>query len=134
MFKQILGKILGGSVEVVADYFSKRDEIKSRERIRKLELEDAIQSRRIELIKAGLAADATWELEQIRNSGWKDEYVLAVISIPTVMCFFESGAARVRAGFEALAATPVWYQGMVVSIFLAVFGIRYWRRQQYDTE
>ena len=134
MFKQILSKILGGSVEVVADYFAKRDELKSRERIRKMELEDAIQSRRVELIKQGLAADATWELEQIRNSGWKDEYVLAVISIPTIMCFTDAGAERVRAGFEALSATPVWYQGIVVTIFLAVFGVRYWRRQQYDTE
>ncbi len=134
MWGKIAEKILGGSVQIVADYFAKREEVKSKERIRKMELEDAIQSRRVELIKAGLAADSTWELEQLRNSGWKDEYVLGVISIPAVLCFTEAGALRVRAGFEALAATPLWYQGMFVSIFLAVFGIRYWRRQQYDTE
>jgi hypothetical protein len=35
---------------------------------------------------------------------------------------------------DALNNTPLWYQIMFGSIFLATYGIRYWRRTQYDTE
>lgn len=134
----VVGKILSGSVQVAADYFSKRAELKSKERIRKEEVKDAIHQRRCDLISKGLAADSTWELEQIKNSGWKDEYVLIILSIPSILSFIKlgtfDGAAIVAAGFAALESTPEWYRWVTMMIFLAVYGIRLWRRQQYDTE
>jgi hypothetical protein len=129
-------KILGAIVNIpqaVADVYKQRQEIKHKEQIRKIELEEAIHQRKVELIKQGLHADANWEIEQIRASGWKDEWVLIVISIPLIMCFMPFLAPYVVAGFAALNDTPQWYQWLVLLIFTAVYGIRIWRRQQSDT-
>lgn len=125
--------IIGGVVKPVADVFIRREERKAMER--QLESQEiiAIHERKIELIKAGLAADATWELEQIKNSGWKDEWVLIVLSIPLVMCFIPWLAPFVLAGFEVLDKTPNWYQWLIGVIFTAIYGIRLYRKQQYDT-
>lgn len=134
-----LGQMLGGAVtplaQTAADYFKARQELKSKERMRKLELEEAIQKRKIELISQGLTADMNWEMEFARQAegSWKDEYTLGVVSIPAVMAFVPGGAEIVHRGFEALDKTPTWYQILLVSIFFATYGIRYWRRTQSDT-
>lgn len=129
----ILTKLLTGLTGPVADYLKARAEIKSRERIRKLELEEAIHQRKKELISQGLAADATWELEQIRNSNWKDEYILVILSIPLIGCFIPFTSGYILAGFLVLNETPDWYRWLLVMIFAAVYGIRIWRRQISDT-
>ena len=125
--------LLSGVPQAIADYFNERQKLKSAEKIRELELDDALHQRKIELIAKGLAADATWESEQIANSGWKDEYVLIVISIPLIGCFIPGLDTYILRGFQVLAQTPGWYQLIVVTIFFAVYGVRYWRRQQSDT-
>lgn len=126
-------KLIGTVTAPIADGVKNYLELRSKERIRKLELEDAIHARRVELIKQGLAADATWELEQIRNSGWKDEYVLGLLSIPLVGCFIPALADDVLRGFEVLGSTPDWYQWIILLVFTAIYGIRIFRRQQSDT-
>jgi hypothetical protein len=121
-------KLIGTVTAPIADGVKSYLELRSKERIRKLELEDAIHTRRVELIKQGLAADASWELEQIRNSGWKDEYVLGLLSIPLVGCFVPALADDVLRGFEVLGSTPDWYQWMILLVFTAIYGIRVFRR------
>jgi len=32
-------------------------------------------------------------------------------------------------GFEALKNTPMWYQGIVVTVFLAVYGLRKYQQR-----
>lgn len=130
----ILKDLVSGVTGPVADAIVRWREVKGQERLRKLELKEAVHKRQIELISQGLAADATWELAQIKNSGWKDEFTLLTISIPMVLCFIPYTQPYVVAGFEALQDTPAWYQLMLVAIYFATYGIRYWRRQQYDTE
>lgn len=125
--------LLAGIPQAAADFFKARLEAKSKERIRSLELEDAIHSRRIDLIKQGLAADASWELEQIRASGWKDEWVLLLVSIPLIGCFIPGVAPYILTGFGILETTPEWYRWLLLIILPAVYGIRVWRRQQSDT-
>lgn len=129
--------LLKGVPEAVGKYFTDRSAQKSAERIRAMELDDALHKRQVDLISQGLAADATWELEQIRNSGWKDEYVLLIVTLPLWLAFIDvswlHGPAIVQSGFDAVAKTPGWYQFVMVSLILAVFGIRYWRKNQYDT-
>jgi hypothetical protein len=129
----ILGNIIGTVTQPIADGVKSYLEIRSRERLRKIELEEAIHQRRVELIKEGLAADAAWELEQIRNSGWKDEYVLLVLSIPLVGCFIPAYSGYVLQGFNVLSQTPEWFQWLVLAVFTAIYGIRLFRRQQSDT-
>lgn len=125
--------LLTGVPQAIADYFNKRQELKSIELQRRMEYEDAVHKRKVELISQGMHADATWEIEQIRSAGWKDEYVLIVLSIPLVMCFVPGLAHFVEAGFKALSYTPQWYQFLLPMIFAAIFGVRLWRRQQSDT-
>ncbi len=132
MFESVLG-LLSGVPQAIADYFNKRQEIASVEKLREMEYQEAVHQRRVDLIKQGLHADATWELEQIRASGWKDEYVLIVLSIPLIGCFIPGFDTYILRGFHVLGTTPTWYQFMIPMIFGAVFGIRMWRRQQSDT-
>lgn len=135
-------KIVGVLTGPIAGYFTERAKIKSAEKMRQMELEDALQKRKIELISQGLTADMNWEMEfaQQARSSWKDEYVLLIVSIPAWLGFipedfseWKGGAFYVENGFHALNSTPVWYQVLLVSIFFATYGIRYWRRTQSDT-
>jgi len=125
--------LLGGIPEAIGTYFNERQKLRSVEKVRKMEFEDALHKRRCDLISQGLAADASWEIEQIRNSGNKDEWVLFLLSIPLVGCFIPGIAAYILAGFEILETTPEWYRWLIMLIFTAIFGIRIWRRQQSDT-
>jgi hypothetical protein len=135
----IVGTLLKSVTEPVVAYLNTRQELKSKERIRKLELQEAIHQRQVDLIKEGLHADMNWEMEFAKqaSSTWKDEYTLIVVSIPAILAFIRipglDGPGIVTHGFEALSATPGWYQIMLVSIFFATYGIRYWRRSQSDT-
>lgn len=135
----IVEKILGGLAAPVVDYLKVRQEVKSRERIRKMELTDALHARKIELAKQGLVADMNWEqtFADQAASSWKDEYTLIVVSIPAVLAFVKlpwlNGPAIVSEGFGALGQTPMWYQTVLISLFLATVGIRWWRRAQSDT-
>ena len=139
----IFAKLLGGAIaplaQTAAEYFKARQELKSKERIRKLELEDAIHQRKVDLIKEGLHADMNWEMEFAKqaSSSWKDEYTLLVVSLPAVMAFVKTswlnGPVIVAEGFASLSETPLWYQTALLSLFLATVGIRYWRRSQSDT-
>jgi hypothetical protein len=126
-------QLLGSASTAVANYFTRRAEIKAQDRQQERALKQALVERQIELIKEGLHADASWELEQIKNSGWKDEYVLIVLSIPLTMCFVPGLDGYVLRGFKVLSQTPDWYQWLVVIIFAAIYGIRLYRRQLSDT-
>jgi hypothetical protein len=114
---------------------TRRMEIKAQEHQNKIELLKAQGERAAKAVSEGLAADAAWELESLRAhaGGWKDEFVLIVLSIPLVLCFFPQGAPIVAAGFASLGSTPLWYQTALVSVFLATYGIRWYRRTQSDT-
>lgn len=127
--------ILGITVKPITDYINQRQILKSQEHANELAALTAQGQRQAELKKAGQEADAAWELEFARQAAnsWKDEYTLIVISIPCVMAFVPKWAPYVARGFEALDKTPTWYQLILGSIFLATYGIRYWRRTQSDS-
>jgi hypothetical protein len=72
--------------------------------------------------------DHEWEMLSIKNSGWKDEYVLITLSIPMILSFIPYTQPFVVDGFVALDGTPLWYRTTVASIYLATFGLRLWRR------
>lgn len=135
----IIGSLLKNITEPVVAYFNTRQELKSKERIRKEELKDAIHQRQVDLIKEGLHADMNWEMEFAKQAqtSWKDEYTLIVVSIPAILAFVKTswldGPTLVGQGFQALAQTPLWYQTLLISLFMATVGIRWWRRNQSDT-
>jgi len=106
----ILTGLLGSLGGKVVDAVSARGERKHTEKVRALELDHA--KHKIKL-----------------DSGWKDEFVLLLISIPMVLSFIPATVTYVENGFKALALTPDWYQWLILSIFAAVYGIRVWRRK-----
>lgn len=128
-----IAAIITGAIKPIGDFFNRRQEIKAANHQAELKVIEAQGTRTAEAIKEDLHADAAWELEQIKNSGYKDEWVLLVISVPLVGCFIPSIAPHILRGFEVLAKTPDWYQWLIMLIFTAVYGIRLWRRQQTDT-
>lgn len=136
----ILGKILGASADLlvapVVGYLTRRAELKAARHQAELAAVVAAGERAARAISEGLAADAGWELESLKAhaSGWKDEFVLIVLSLPLVGCFIPSVAPHVLKGFEILDKTPSYFRLLVVVIFGAIYGLRMWRRQQYDTE
>ena len=135
--KALLGK---GIVEPVATYWNRRQELKHAKFEAQLKYEMAVGDRKAQLIREGLAADANWEMEFARQAAnsWKDEYTLAVVSIPAILAFVKTewldGPAIVAAGFKSLEGTPLWYQILLGTMFGATVGVRWWRRKQYDTE
>jgi hypothetical protein len=121
----LLGSLGGKVVEAI----DKRGQRKHDEKAQKLEIEKLRHTKQIELIQQGQQLDNAWELEQIKNSGWKDEFVLIVISTPLIMAFIPSMQPYVTEGFKALEQTPDYYRWLILSVFAAIYGIRIWRRK-----
>ena len=125
----ILGSVLGSLGGKVVEAIDSRGQRKHEQKVQALELEKLRHSKQIELIQNGQKLDNAWELEQIKNSGWKDEFVLLLLSIPLVMSFIPEMQPYVIDGFAALSTTPEWYQWLILAVFTAVYGIRVWRRK-----
>lgn len=125
----ILGNIVGSLGGKVVDAVSARSERKHQEKVRALELEEVKHKTKLEMAMRGQEMDNSWELEQIRNSGWKDEFVLILLSIPLILCFHPETVMYVELGFAALDKTPDWYQWLILAVFAAIYGIRIWRRK-----
>jgi hypothetical protein len=119
----------------ISDYFQRRKELEVEQHKADLEIVRAQGERQAQLAKDGLAADAAWEMEFARQAGnsWKDEYELLLLSIPMIMCFVPGWDVYVANGFASLSKTPLWFQSLLVTIFLANYGIRNYRRTISDT-
>ena len=77
----------------------------------------------------------------IENSGWKDEYVVLIWSIPAIMAFVPGAQDFSQQGFENLAKAPEWYIIGWVSISLAIYGLKPatksivdWRKEKSKNE
>jgi hypothetical protein len=126
--------LLTGVPSAIAAYVTRRMEIKAEDRQQERAIKKALVERQISLIEQGLHADMQWELEMAKQaaSSWKDEYVLLLVSIPAILGFIGFDV-QVKKGFEAISGMPSWYQITFVSVLLATYGIRWWRRSQSDT-
>lgn len=128
MLASIIAKLTGQSVESYLDYKKAKALAKQEVVLEKLRGKAAWERAKTQRASESEGRDHEWELESIRNSGWKDEWVLIVLSIPLVTSFIPYTQPATSAGFEALEGTPLWYRTMVASIYLATFGLRLWRR------
>ena len=125
----LLGKIVGTITGPAVDYFKQKQKLKYDLKLKTLEgkikTEQAKANRKIK----ELDSDTAWELKQLEQQGWKDDWVLILISIPLVLVFIPSMAPYIFQGFVILATTPEWYRWMIMLIFTAIYGIRIWRRK-----
>lgn len=128
----VVGGLLKVVPEKIGDYYiakkAQEHEIKLEQIKGKIAWEQA-KTRRAE---ASDGYDHAWELQSmnLHAGGWKDELVIVVFLTPAIMSFIPGGDVYVKRGFDALGMTPYWYQLVLVSISLAIYGIRYARRQE----
>ena len=129
MWSLIVSKLLGSFSEKVADVYLEKVRLKSEIKLEVLRGKAAYERAKTERAAQSEGRDHEWELESIRNSGWKDEFVMLVLSIPMILVFIPYTQAFIEKGFTALEGTPDWYRWLVVMIYTATFGIRIWRRK-----
>ena len=128
MWTSIVSALLGKVAPKVADYYIKKQELKQQIQLEALKGKLQWQQTLSQRASESEGRDHELELLMIKHSGWKDEWVMGLISVPLILVFIPKTQMAVLRGFEILAQTPLWYQGMVVTIFFAVYGIRKWRR------
>jgi hypothetical protein len=125
----IWASIIKGVTGPVADYFKQRTKLKYDLKLKKIDslirIEDAKATRAIK----ELDSDTAWELKQLEQQGWKDDWVLILLSIPLVLVFIPQFAPFIHMGFQVLAGTPDWYRWLIMLVFTAIYGIRIWRRK-----
>ena len=85
---------------------------------------EAVTDAKIDKMKTGQAADIAWENLSITNSGWKDEFLLIIFSVPLVMSFIPGLQPFVAAGFVVLDNTPLWYQSALGVMIASAYGVK----------
>lgn len=77
------------------------------------------------MVKAA-ESHADWEsiMAKASESSWKDEFLIIVLFIPAIACFFPGGPEIVKEGFNALATMPDYYQNFLYIGVLASFGLK----------
>ena len=128
MWAKIIATLTGQTVEAVLNYKQEKARLKGEIELEKLRGKAEYERAKSQRASESEGRDHEWELESIRNSGWKDEWVLVVLTIPMVGVFLPWTQEYVATGFAALETTPLWYRVTVGSIYLATFGLRMWRR------
>jgi len=125
----IISKLIGTLPETVVDYYKEKKKLEQEVELEKLRGKAEWERQKTMRASESEGRDADWELESIRNSGWKDEWVLVLLSIPLIFVFIPWTQPTVLEGFAALETTPDWYRWLIMIIFTAIFGIRVWRRK-----
>ena len=126
----IIADIVKGVTGPAVSYLSDRQKLRSAERIRKAELADAHHQRLLEAAKLGQMQTHDWEMEFARQAAnsWKDEFELIVVTIPLVGCWIFP--AETLAGFKVLSMAPAWFLTLVLTIYLANYGIRKYKKRR----
>lgn len=129
LWESVVGGLLGKVAPAVATYYQKKLELKHQLRLTKIEGKIRVEEAKIQRAERSEQRDHEWEQMQISNSGWKDEWVLILLSIPLVLVFIPATQPYVMDGFAVLETTPDWYRWLMLLIFTAIYGIRIWRRK-----
>jgi hypothetical protein len=128
MWAKIIATLTGQTVEAVLNYQTAKRTLKANIELERLKGKAEYERAKSQRASESEGYDHQWEMESIKNSGWKDEWVLVVLSIPMVLSFIPATVGYVQQGFVVLESTPVWYRVVVASVYLATFGLRLWRR------
>ena len=129
IWAKIVSTLTGQTVGQVLEYKQAKKQMQHERKLERLRGKIAYEKAKTERAAASEGYDADWELEQIKNSGWKDEFTLLVLSIPMIGVFIPPLAPYMAVGFEKLAETPDWYRWLIIMIYAATWGIRVWRRK-----
>ena len=107
----MIGAIIGAVGEIAGSWVKgKADEAKAKQKAKLKVIEN----------------EGNWEQIMARGSAtsWKDEWFTIILSIPLIGAFIPDFVPYIMAGFQALQATPEWYQWSVLAAISASFGLR----------
>ena len=129
MWATIVNALFGKIAPKAVDYFNTKQILKQEIKLEELRGKAEWERAKTKRAESSEGRDHEWEILSIKNSGYKDEWVLGLVSIPMIMSFVPATQEYVKQGFVVLEGTPDWYRFIVMSVFLAVYGIRWWRRK-----
>ena len=129
MWAKIIATLTGQTVEAVLEYKSEKRRLKQEVQLETLRGKREWEAAKTKRAEASEGRDHDWELLSIKNSGYKDEWVMAILSPPLIMSFIPALQPYVVEGFKPLEGTPDWYRFLIMTVFLAVYGVRLWRRK-----
>jgi hypothetical protein len=75
-------------------------------------------------------AEYQGKLLESRNSDWKDEFILILLSVPIVMLGFAvwsddpTHMEKMKLFFEYFSQLPFWYQTIFVGVIASVYGLK----------
>ena len=87
------------------------------------------QKRHAEKMAKG-EAEYQGKLLEARQSDWKDEFILVLLSIPIVMLGFAvwsdnpAHMEKMKLFFEYFSQLPFWYQTIFVGVIASVYGLK----------
>ena len=76
------------------------------------------------------SAEYQGKLLEARQSDWKDEFILILLSIPIVMLGFAvwsdnpAHMEKMKLFFEYFSQLPFWYQTIFVGVIASVYGLK----------
>jgi hypothetical protein len=120
--------LLGRAFGTVIEFLDRRATRSHDREMRTQELESVRHERVVQNIREGRAAETDWNINAQNNSGWRDEAVTILLSIPLLLCFIPGGDVYVVRGFQALEQTPLWFQGAIMLMIASAFGYQAYAR------
>lgn len=128
-----LNVLIGPLTDAFSQWRTRRHEIKvlkHQREMTKIQAETDVMvaeaQAQIELKAQAQAANINWELMSIQNSGWRDEYVTILFTLPYIAVFLPWTQDYVKVGFDYVGETPFWYQMVLLSIIGSALGVRIW--------
>lgn len=112
------------AIEAISGWWNRRQDRIDQQHRSDIEIAKAETEARIRHLETKQQIDAEWEIESIKQAGWKDEWVTILVSIPLVLCFIPGMDVYVTRGFASLEQTPDWYQWSVLIVIASAFGVR----------
>ena len=119
-----LSKIISPNTAIAGPVVTEWQERKSAKLNSELRVSEAVTEAKIEKVRSAQTADIAWENLSITNSGWKDEFLLIIFSVPLVMSFIPGLQPFVAAGFVVLDNTPLWYQSALGVMVASAYGVK----------
>ena len=120
----ILNLVFGPIIGVIGGFIEHKQKMAEVEREAEVRIRQAEVESHVKRLESAQEHEQTWEIAQIQNSGWKDEYLTIILSIPLIACFIPGLDDYVLRGFNVLLNTPEWYRWTVMIMIGAVFGYR----------
>lgn len=105
----------------IVDAIKQKRTIDARERAAEHNLKLAILQAKVTKAQK----DGEWEVEAVKNAGWKDDAMFVIVMAPLVLCFIPGMVQYVQGGFMALeAAIPEWWRWMVLATVGVSYGLK----------